>query len=62
MAISIKSSQRAFSKFKIIVDEDTGAITIFGEHYNFNTAITMTLDELPDRYKAYFANFKLCEK
>ena len=47
--------------FRIVVDEDNGAITIMGMGYRFSKSITLTMDELPDRYQAFFATYLLCK-
>ena len=43
----------------IKIDEDSGAFAITGIGYKFNKTIILSLDEMPARYQAYFANFVL---
>ncbi len=48
--------------FRVVVDEDNGAITIMSTGYRFNKSITLTIDELPDRYQTFFATYLLCKE
>ncbi len=48
--------------FRVFVDEATGAITVTSSGYRFDKSITLTMDELPERYAAYFTKYLLCKE
>lgn len=49
------------SDFRVFVDEESGSICVTATGYKFDKSIILTLDELPERYQAYFAKYVLCK-
>jgi len=47
--------------FRVFIDEATGALTVTSSGYRFDKSITLTMDELPARYTAYFTKYLLCK-
>ena len=47
--------------FQVQVDEETGAVCITSTGYKFDKSIILSLDEMPERYQAYFAKYILCK-
>lgn len=47
--------------FRIVADEETGDLCISVDRYQFSKSIILNMDEMPDRYKAFFAKYILCK-
>lgn len=46
-------------EFKLVLDDESGNIAIIGTKYGFTKSIVLSIDEMPDRYQAFFTKYLL---
>ena len=50
------------NNLKILIDEDSGDMAIHSYRYGNDKTIIIPLDEMPDKYQAFFAGFVLTNR